>query len=164
MIPTTLVSKVLFLARTCAKHSWEHGTIFEALLEFHNPDLTIFNDPFPNGSQIPALDENEIPALVYVKPFITTDSSRLCEGNGSSSDPCSLGIPALLLSKSKNEGDGGKKYAEAVERQLDTVLNKTPRFSNGAISHRDEYASAWVREPSLTMVLHSWIYSAHTLS
>jgi rhamnogalacturonyl hydrolase YesR len=168
MISPALISKVLSQARISAKHSWEYGTIFEALLEYNNPEFAIFNNPFPNDSGIPVLDENEVPALQYIKPFIITNSNRLCEGQGSSSDPCSLGIPALLLSKSKNAGNHGKKYADAVARQLDAVLTKTPRFPNGAISHRDEYASAWVRQSntthpfSLTQPIHPYNTASHT--
>jgi hypothetical protein len=84
-----LLEKVLFQAQTSACHSWEYGTVFEALLEYHDPAISIFNDPFPGG-QIPILTEEKVPALRYVKPFILTDSDQLCEGNGGFCFPTSI--------------------------------------------------------------------------
>ena len=59
---------------------------------------------------------------------------------GSSSDPSSLGIPALLLSHSSPDSS---HYLSAAQRQLTTLLTSTPRLDNGAISHRTAIASAW---------------------
>jgi hypothetical protein len=84
MIPQILVDKVLARARENAAHSWEYGTVFEALLEYRNPQVGVFYNPFPGG-KIPELGSEDIEALQYVKPFIQTDSKRLCEGNGK---PC----------------------------------------------------------------------------
>jgi len=81
MISEKVIEKVLKQAESSACHSWEYGTVFEALLEYRNPSLCIFNDPFPD-SRVPTLDEEEISALRYVKPFILTEGDRLCEGNG----------------------------------------------------------------------------------
>ncbi|KAF2831254.1 hypothetical protein CC86DRAFT_137021 [Ophiobolus disseminans] len=81
MIEEHLIEKVLLQAKNTARHSWESGTVFEALLGYHDPSLSVFNHPFPIG-QIPILDENEVEALKYVKPFILTDGDTLCEGNG----------------------------------------------------------------------------------
>jgi hypothetical protein len=81
MISENLITKILSQAQTSASHSWEYGTVFEALLEYHNPPLSIFNDPLPHG-KIPTVHESHVPALRYVKPFILTDSDQLCEGNG----------------------------------------------------------------------------------
>lgn len=78
MLSPALTSKVLFQARVTASHSWEYGIVFEALLELHNPELSIFHFPFP----IPTLKVEEVAALQYIKPFIRIDSTRLCEGNG----------------------------------------------------------------------------------
>jgi len=81
MISEKVIEKVLKQAESSARHSWEYGTVFEALLEYRNPSLCIFNDPFPDG-RVPTLDEEEISALRYVKPFTLTEGDRLCEGNG----------------------------------------------------------------------------------
>jgi hypothetical protein len=56
---------------------------------------------------------------------------------GSSADPVSLAIPALLLSHTT------PSYLPAVHRQLTTLLTRTPRFPNTALSHRTLYPSLW---------------------
>jgi len=81
MLPEELVEEVLSQAQSAAKRSWEYGTVFEALLEYHHPSFSVFNDPFPDG-KLPALDEGDVAALKYVKSFIITDGDQLCEGNG----------------------------------------------------------------------------------
>jgi hypothetical protein len=84
MIPPELIEKVLTRARDTASHSWEYSTVFEALLEYRNPELTIFGpDPFPNG-RVPELSLYHVEALRYVLPFIRTDevTTTLCDGNG----------------------------------------------------------------------------------
>jgi hypothetical protein len=81
MMTPEFLEKVLSQAQTSACHSWEYGTVFEALLEYQDPSLSIFNNPILGG-QIPVLAEEEVLALKYVKPFILTDSNQLCEGNG----------------------------------------------------------------------------------
>lgn len=86
MIEEELIDKVLGQAETSACHSWEYGTVFEAILEYRTPSLSIFNEPFPDG-QIPTLDENKIKALKYVKQFILTNDEKLCEGNGMFASP-----------------------------------------------------------------------------
>jgi hypothetical protein len=81
MIPPELIEKVLAKAQERASHSWEYSTVFEALLEYRNRELSIFHTPFPLG-EIPILDLEDVQALRYVKPFIRTDSETLCDGNG----------------------------------------------------------------------------------
>ena len=81
MILQVVIDKVLSKAQETASHSWEYGTVFEALLEYRDPHYSIFHDPFPGGG-IPELTIEDVEALRYVKPFIQTNSARLCEGNG----------------------------------------------------------------------------------
>ncbi|KAI4957643.1 hypothetical protein J4E86_004782 [Alternaria arbusti] len=119
MIPQVVIDKVLSKAQETASHSWEYGTVFEALLEYRDPHYSIFHDPFPEG-KIPELTVEDVEALRYVKPFIQTNSARLCEGNAPDNP-----------------------YLSAVNRQLHDLLSTTPRYSNGAISHRDAYPSLW---------------------
>ena len=83
MIPEILIDKVLDKAQETASHSWEYGTVFEAILEYRSSQFTVFHDPFPGG-EIPVLRVEDVEALQYVKPFIRTNSQRLCEGNGMS--------------------------------------------------------------------------------
>jgi hypothetical protein len=76
--------KVLKRAGSLASRSWEFGTLVEALLEFHNPELTVFaSDAFPSGL-IPQLNEaDEVEALAYAKNVIwVNDTDLLIDGEG----------------------------------------------------------------------------------
>ncbi|KAJ5059395.1 hypothetical protein J3E74DRAFT_48523, partial [Bipolaris maydis] len=53
-------------------------------------------------------------------------------------------LPALLLAHSPSLSPSTRTtYSTALRRQLDHLLNKTPRFPNGALSHRSAYPSLW---------------------
>lgn len=62
MITPELLEKVLSQAQASACHSWEHGTVFEALLEYRNPSASIFNEPFTE-EKVPILNEYHVSAL-----------------------------------------------------------------------------------------------------
>lgn len=81
MISSELIERVLSQAQLAASRSWEHGIVYEALLEYYNPSISVFNDPFPNGT-LPVVDKFHVPALEYVQRFILTDGHQLCEGDG----------------------------------------------------------------------------------
>jgi hypothetical protein len=81
MVNPALISTVLSKAIEVATHSWEYGTVAEALLEWDNSTLSIWNSPFPNG-EVPTLDWTAVSALEYVKPFIRTDDVTLVDGDG----------------------------------------------------------------------------------
>ncbi|KAI8939932.1 hypothetical protein NX059_003659 [Plenodomus lindquistii] len=136
MFPPEIIEKILEQGKSTASHSWEYGTLFEAILEYENPKHSIFHHPFPDNT-ISTLHPENVKALQYVEPHIRLDSDTLCEGNGSSSDPASLGIPALLLSKTHPD------YFNAASRQLHTLTHLTPRHPNGALSHRVSEVSLW---------------------
>ncbi|KAH7399554.1 hypothetical protein BKA66DRAFT_589500 [Pyrenochaeta sp. MPI-SDFR-AT-0127] len=136
MIPSTIIDKVLVQAQESATHSWEYGAVCEALFEYHNPELSAFHHSFP-ADQILTLSVEDISALKYARSFIHTYSTTLCDGNGSSADPVSLGISALLLSKNE------PRYLRAAARQLQHLLHNVPRYTNGAISHRKASPSLW---------------------
>ena len=88
-----VIDKVLSKAQETASHSWEYGTVFEALLEYRDPHHDIFHNPFPGG-EIPELTVEDVEALRYVKPFIKTNSTRLCDGNG---EPPNIGREERVL-------------------------------------------------------------------
>ncbi|KAJ6782467.1 hypothetical protein PWT90_04831 [Aphanocladium album] len=118
-----------------SSHSWEWGTTAQALLELENNELSVFgDDPFPGG-KIPQADPG-IRALAYVKPHIDRNKPTLTP-DGAVGDPASMGVSALLLGKS----DG--VYNGAADRQADHIWNHAPRYSNGAISHRENVAELW---------------------
>lgn len=119
-----------------ASHSWEWGTAAQALLELHNPELSVFGaNPFPDG-KIPAADPSTTTALAYAKQFINRNSQTLVD-DSAVGDPASLGVSAVLL------GQSDDVYIGAAEREADFLLNVAPRFSNGAISHRPDVAELW---------------------
>lgn len=70
---------------------------------------------------------------------IKEESIRTDTDTGSSADPASLGIPALLLSKTADHN----AHFTAASRQLRHLLHTVPRYANGAISHREDAASLW---------------------
>jgi hypothetical protein len=76
------VLKVLGVATSVAHNSWEYGTVSQALLDWHDPDLSIWNNPFPNGNAVPQLNSDEVEALRYIKPFIDTNGETLIEAAG----------------------------------------------------------------------------------
>lgn len=77
-----LINSVVSQARLLASHSWEYGTLSEALLEWYSPNIAVYSkDAFPGG-MIPVLHSSEIASLSYAKPHIWTDSTTLADGEG----------------------------------------------------------------------------------
>ncbi|KAF9736385.1 hypothetical protein PMIN06_012770 [Paraphaeosphaeria minitans] len=136
MVSADLINAVLTQAVRVATHSWEYGTVAEALLEWDTPQLAIWNDPFPDG-QVPTLAVDDVSALSYIKPHIRTDNVTLVDGDGSAGDPAAEGIPALLIGKSDDA------YWDAALRQLAHLVAAVPRWPNGAISHRETVPELW---------------------
>lgn len=63
---------------------------------------------------------------------------------GSSADPTSLCVAAHLFSRSPSLPEQARAaYHRALSQQLLSLLTRSPRFPNGAISHRDAYPSLW---------------------
>jgi rhamnogalacturonyl hydrolase YesR len=76
----------------------------------------------------------------YATVKVSSASSHggyLSNKSGSAADPASLGVAAILLGKLNSE------YYEASLRQRKVLLDSTPRFANGAISHRVKVAALW---------------------
>ena len=77
-----LISSVVMQGRLLASHSWEYGAFSEALLEWYNPELSVFGkDAFPGGI-IPVLEVGDTQSLSYAKPHIRTNSTTLIDGDG----------------------------------------------------------------------------------
>jgi hypothetical protein len=130
--PTT----VFKVARFLPSHSWEFGTASEALLELFNPELSVFG---PNPFPVPTVQPSDVPSLAYAKSKIVigTGANALSNGDGAVGDPASLGVSAILLGKTN------KTYAAAAYDEVDYIMNKAPRYSNGAISQRTDVAELW---------------------
>ncbi|KAK7548100.1 hypothetical protein IWX46DRAFT_523809 [Phyllosticta citricarpa] len=131
------MTQLIGQAQLLATRSWEWGTLSEALLEWYNPQYSVFgHDPFPNGS-IPRTDPNDVASLRYATRHIYLDSVTLADGDGSSADPASLGVSAVL------RGAVQSSYKAAAQRQYEHLTTAVPRWPNGAISHREDYAELW---------------------
>ncbi|KAI1818000.1 hypothetical protein GGS20DRAFT_426833 [Poronia punctata] len=132
-----VIVKVIGQGYELATHSWEYGTFSEALLEWHNPESSVFGESaFPDG-KIPVLQVEEVESLSYALPNIYTDGETLVDGDGAAGDPASLTVPAILIGQTQEE------YLAAAERQVNHLLTAVPRWDNGAISHREDYAELW---------------------
>ncbi|KAK7968928.1 hypothetical protein PG988_008001, partial [Apiospora saccharicola] len=132
-----LINNVIAQGHRLANHSWEYGTFAEALLEWYNPQYSVFGaDPFPNG-KIPVLQVGDVQSLAYAKPHIWTNQTTLVDGDGAAGDPASLGVSAILI------GQTQPAYLDAAGRQVNHLLTAVPRWPNGAISHREAVAELW---------------------
>lgn len=80
--PPPYMTPLIAQAQLLATHSWEWGTLSEALLEWYDPQYAVFgDDPFPNGS-IPRTDPNDVEGLKYAARHIRLDNVTLVEGDG----------------------------------------------------------------------------------
>lgn len=94
------VNKVMNLNIETASRSWEVGAAAEALLELHNPDLTVYTrTPFPAGKLPRSHDMTTVRALRYIRPAIWTNgSAMLTEGEGEwcHRQPCFSGFHFVM--------------------------------------------------------------------
>ncbi|KAK8152779.1 hypothetical protein BC567DRAFT_253010 [Phyllosticta citribraziliensis] len=135
--PPPYMTQLIGQAQLLATHSWEWGTLSQALLEWYDPLYSVFaDDPFPNAS-VPRTDPNDVAGLRYALRHIYLDNVTLADGDGSSADPASLGVSAVLL------GAVTPSYHAAAQRQYEHLVQTVPRWPNGAISHREGYAELW---------------------
>lgn len=152
MASPDLMDKIIDQATRLAAHSWEYGTLAQALLEWHTPELSVFGpDPFPDG-QVPSVSVDETPSLSYAIKHISTSGDTLVENDGAAGDPASLGVSAILI------GQTDQAYLDAAGRQVAHLLDSVPRWSNGAISHRESVAELWA--DSVYMVPPTLAYHA----
>lgn len=138
----------------------EYGAMSEALLEVYNPELSVFSKKaFPSGQLPIVTSSNDVYGLSFAKPHVSISGNTLADGDGSSGDPASLGVVALLLGSSSAASQkytvktkkrkraattsSATAFHSAAIRQLHTLLNLTPRYSNGAISQRSNVAELW---------------------
>ncbi|KAI0913283.1 hypothetical protein F4823DRAFT_622287 [Ustulina deusta] len=132
-----IVSKVISQGYLLATHSWEFGAFSESLLEWYNPDLSVFGAaPFPDG-KIPVVQVDQVESLSYAQPHIWTNSTTLVDGDGAAGDPASLAVSAILIGQTQSP------FLSAADRQIQHLLTAVPRWPNGAISHREDYAELW---------------------
>ncbi|EUC65407.1 glycoside hydrolase family protein [Rhizoctonia solani AG-3 Rhs1AP] len=147
-IPVSLLTDAqINLVRTrlieSAQASWELGTSTQALLEHDYSPLSVYGSlalAIPNP-----VNASLSPGSVYsvTDRIVQTRNPLLAEGfvaDSAVGDPPSLGVAMLLANFS---GGTGGDYNAAIQQQLDYLLTKAPRNSDGAISHRIEQVQLW---------------------
>lgn len=79
-----IISNVITQGRLLASHSWEYRTLSEALLEWYNPEISVFSkDAFLNGQiPVPVLDVRTTQSLSYAITNIRTNYMTLVDGDG----------------------------------------------------------------------------------
>ncbi|KAF8198635.1 hypothetical protein BJ912DRAFT_1039458 [Pholiota molesta] len=129
------IDSVITLAESLPSHSWEFGTASEALLELYDAPVAVYGTPFP----VPTIQPQDSPSLTYAQQRIVigVPPNGLSDGDGAVGDPASLGVSAVLL------GMTNATYAQAVAAEAEYLLTGAPRWWNGAISHRAQYAELW---------------------
>lgn len=140
--------KSLRAAQVLAQHSWEFATAAHATLEYHNPELCAYGpllrkrESFTPNLHAGGRPLEEVPALQYIKQYISDDKSELQSSPFAIGDPPSL-IPFALLLARTSEEEIVSRYFAAVDRQIDVILHHGPKHPNGAISHWRRQAELW---------------------
>ena len=120
--------------------SWEIGTRLETLTEIDFSNASVFSSGYSTSTTPTASTLS--PVLNIAKTVVNGMSSSQTQlvADGSAGDPASIGVTVLLGNRTKATG---ADWDGAAERQLNALLNLTPRTSEGAISHRTEYVQLW---------------------
>jgi len=78
---TVPIEAIMSAGAELGKSSWEFGAASEALLQLHNPELSVFgSDPFQKAKEAPS--GTSCVGLTYAKRFIETDGDILIDGDG----------------------------------------------------------------------------------
>ncbi|KAI0740138.1 Six-hairpin glycosidase-like protein [Earliella scabrosa] len=131
-----------------ATHSWEIGTRAQALLEYDTPTYSVLNDtslPPPLGQGPSSLDEVISIARSVVRNRTSGNGPQpLMDPNGGApGDPPSIGVAVLLANWTGAGAEDNLDYAGAAREQLEFLLERVPKTSDGAISHRMEQTQLW---------------------
>ena len=132
--------------------SWELGTRSQAILELNATTYSVFSKtslPPPASVQKNLVD----PLSPFFAIARSTVQGRAQSNNytvgpqaliqdGSAADPASIGVSVLLANWTGQDG-GQINYGGAAKDQLDFLLQKVPRTSDGAISHRVDMVQLW---------------------
>ena len=138
------------MADTDAVHrSWEIGTRAQALIEADTPSWSVLNSSSlpPPHSAPDSLAEVVAIARSVVGNRTSTDVSGpqpLMDVNGGAAgDPPSIGVAVLLANWTGAGAQDDVDYAGAAQEQLQFLLTRVPRTSDGGISHRPEEVALW---------------------
>ncbi|KIJ53229.1 hypothetical protein M422DRAFT_58565 [Sphaerobolus stellatus SS14] len=153
-ISESTFENVLARLASSATHSWEIGTRAEALTELEAGYYSTFFTSTSIPPQPPStkttgtnltgplsIAESVVKALNLTKSFVQNPQPQpLINGDGSSGDPASLGVAVLLANWTTTKG---QSFGAAAEGQLRFLLEKVPKTSDGAISHRENEVQLW---------------------
>ncbi|TFY81789.1 hypothetical protein EWM64_g2222 [Hericium alpestre] len=129
-------------AQTISTHSWELGTLAEALTELESPRLSVFSaHSIPPPAHLKPGEASDVLNLAAnIVANKTPSSGPLIDGDGAAGDPASLGA-AVLLRNWTREDLSDLSFAQAATGQLKYLLDVVPRVESGpakgAISQRD---------------------------
>jgi hypothetical protein len=76
------IDKVEALAKKLACHSWEFGVVSMALLEVHNPELTVFGNSTHEEMFGRKNGSTNVLGLEYAKLHIQLDATTLVDSEG----------------------------------------------------------------------------------
>ena len=131
-------------------NSWEIGTRAEALIEDDTPTYSVLNNtslPPPLGQAPSSLDEVISIARSVVEARAASDvqgpQPLMDASGGAAGDPPSIGVAVLLANWTGAGAQDGHDYSGAAADQLEYLLEKVPKTSDGAISHRMEQVQLW---------------------
>ncbi|KAI0052597.1 Six-hairpin glycosidase [Auriscalpium vulgare] len=132
-------------ALNISTHSWEIGTVEEALTELEWPSLSVFS---PHAIPPPARLKPSVVAADVIgiaKEVVANKSANslpLIDGDGAVGDPASIGSAVLLVNWTRTDL-ADQNYSVAAQGQLEYLLEVAPRSPEGAISHRDDQVQLW---------------------
>ncbi|KAI9511275.1 Six-hairpin glycosidase [Russula earlei] len=142
---TTILRRVRNNAVNISTHSWEIGTLAEALTEAEWPALS----PFMPGLIFPPTRlpwwENAYDVLAIAEMIIDQKANgtlTLTDGQGAVGDPASLGQAVLLRNWTRVDLTD-TRFSTAAGEQLGYLLSQAPRAASGAISHRESEVQLW---------------------
>ncbi|CDO68725.1 hypothetical protein BN946_scf184652.g52 [Trametes cinnabarina] len=142
-ISDATISKVKSNMLQISTHSWEIGTALEALTELEWPSLSVFGGSLPPPVKLPSGTASDV--IKWATKIVKAKDPKslpLVDGDGAVGDPASIGVAVLLTNWTRtNRGD--HEFSTAAGHQLTYLLDKAPRTSDGAISHRSEQVQLW---------------------
>ncbi|OAX34431.1 hypothetical protein K503DRAFT_803603 [Rhizopogon vinicolor AM-OR11-026] len=123
--------------------SWEQGTAAAGILEFDDPEYSVFGScPFVSDEKFPLSTLQ----LAYSAVVRQSSDGRLSQEiddalDGAALDGASAGSAVLL--GSFTDSSRHDYWWDAAVAQLNFILNVAPRTSTGAISHRVDSRQYW---------------------
>ncbi|KAG2066895.1 Six-hairpin glycosidase [Suillus decipiens] len=123
--------------------SWEQGTAAGAMLEFDDPEYSVFGySPFVPDGNFPLSTLQ----LAYSAVVRQSPDGRLSQEIGDALDGAALdgaSAGSAVLLGSFTDASRHDYWLNAANAQLNYILNVAPRTSTGAISHRNDTRQYW---------------------